>query len=171
MNSLAKTIHVLEAINDRIGRVVSWLVVAMVLLTVLIVVLRYGFNLGWIAMQEAVIYLHACVFMLALAYTLKNEGHVRVDIFYRRLSVRGRAWVNLSGCLLLLLPVCLFMLWISAPYISSAWQTLEGSHETGGLPGVYLLKTLIPISASLLLLQGLAMLLRSIQTLLRRPDQ
>ena len=171
MITLTRTIHFLEAINDRIGRLVSWLVVAMVVLTALIVVLRYGFNLGWIAMQEAVIYLHACVFMLALAYTLKNEGHVRVDIFYRRLSARGRAWINLLGCLLLLLPVCGFMFWISTPYVSSAWQTLEGSRETGGLPGVYLIKTLIPITACLLLLQGLAMILRSVKTLLLPPDQ
>ena len=95
----------LSSINESVGRAISWLTLCMVLVTFLVVVLRYAFNLGWIAMQESVTYMHALVFLLGAAYTLKHDGHVRVDIFYRRLGERGRAWVDLLGALLLLWPV------------------------------------------------------------------
>ncbi|MCP4043634.1 MAG: TRAP transporter small permease subunit [Gammaproteobacteria bacterium] len=137
----------------------------MVLVTFVVVVLRYVFNLGWIAMQESVTYMHAIVFMLGAAYTLKQNGHVRVDIFYRRMSVRGRAWVDLFGTLLLLFPTCGFIFWVSWEYVATSWSLLESSRETGGLPGVFLIKTLIPAMSTLFLLQGLALTCRSLLVL------
>ena len=131
-----------------------------------IVVLRYAFNTGWIAMQESILFMHALVFMLGAAYTLKQDGHVRVGIFYRKLGSRGKAWVDLLGTLLLLMPVSLFILWVSWDYVASSWALLEGSREAGGLPGVYLLKSSILLMTGLLILQGLAMLARSFCTLL-----
>ncbi|NIR25762.1 MAG: TRAP transporter small permease subunit, partial [Gammaproteobacteria bacterium] len=119
----------------------------MVLVTFAVVLLRYLFNTGWIAMQESITYMHALVFMLGAAYTLRHDGHVRVDIFYQKFSPRTRAWVDLLGTLLLLLPVTLFIAWVSWEYVSTAWALKEGSRETGGLPGVYLLKTAIPLMA------------------------
>jgi len=112
-------------------------------------------------MQESVLYLHATVFMLGAAYTLKHDQHVRVDLFYRRIGPRGRAWVDLAGTLLLLVPVCLFILDSSWDYVREAWAIREASPEAGGLPGVYLLKSLIPAMAVLLLIQGVAMALRA----------
>jgi len=150
----------LEAINEGIGRAVSWLSLGMVLVTFLVVVLRYLFELGWIAMQESVTYMHAVLFLAGAAYTLRHQGHVRVDIFYRKFSERGRAWVDLFGGLFLLLPMCLFIFLVSWDYVAQSWAIQETSREAGGLPGVYLLKTMMLVLAALLLLQGIASLLR-----------
>jgi TRAP-type mannitol/chloroaromatic compound transport system permease small subunit len=162
-------VRALEALSDWTGRLVSWLTLLMVLVTCGVVVLRYAFDMGWIAMQESVTYLHAAVFLIGAAYTLRHEGHVRVDIFYRRFSSRGRAWVDTLGTLLLLMPVCGFILWISWEYVLQSWSLEEGSREAGGLPLVYLLKTLILVMGGLLLLQGLASLVRNLLFLSGRP--
>ena len=130
-----------------------------------IVVLRYGFNIGSIALQESITYMHGLVFMLAIAHTLKIDGHVRVDIFYQRWGTKGRAWVNLIGSLCLLLPVCIFIMHISWDYVQTSWSYYEGSREAGGLDAVFLLKSLIPLMAALLLLQGLSEVMKSIFTL------
>ena len=152
----------LEAVNLWLGQSVSWLALAMVLVTFLVVLLRYAFDLGWIAMQESVTYMHAALFMLATAYTLGRDGHVRVDIFYsQRFSPRQRAWVDLLGTLFLLVPVCLFILVSSVHYVAASWSLHEGSREAGGLPGVWLLKTLILLMPALLLIQAAVWLLRN----------
>ncbi len=137
----------------------------MVLITFLIVVLRYGVGVGWIAMQESVMYLHAAVFMIGIAYTLAEDGHVRVDVFYRKMSMRKKYWVDALGTVFLLLPVCLFIIVYSLPYVAESWRLLESSQEAGGLPLVFLLKTLIPLGACLLLLQGCSVLIRCITQL------
>lgn len=165
VNKLADS---LDRLAGFTGRTAAWLALALVLVTFTVVLLRYLFSVGSIALQEAILYLHAGLFLLGAAYTLKADAHVRVDIFYRRLSRRTRALVDLLGALLLLLPVCAFLLWISWDYVAVAWSLREGSRETGGLPYVYLLKTLIPVGAGLLIIQGLSQALRSLATLL--PD-
>ncbi len=162
---MQKIVSAIDTINDVIGRSVAWLTLAMVLITFLVVVLRYTFSIGWIAMQESVIYLHATVFMLGAAYTLKKNAHVRVDIFYEKMSVRARAWVDLSGALLLLIPFCLFIIIVSWNYVSLSWSLFEGSRDAGGLPAVFLLKTTIPVMAGLVMLQGVAQALRSVLVL------
>ncbi len=156
----------LESLNEWLGRAVSWLTLLMVLVTFAVVVLRYAFDLGWIAMQESVTYMHAVVFLAGAAYTLKHRGHVRVDIFFNRLSNWGKAWIDLLGTLVLLVPVCLFIGWISWDYILQSWGLREASREAGGLPGVYLLKTMILVAVALLLLQGAALCLRSLLVLI-----
>jgi TRAP-type mannitol/chloroaromatic compound transport system permease small subunit len=143
--------------NEFIGRYVSWLTVAMVVVTFFIVVMRYMFNLGWIAVQESVTYMHAMVFMLGAAYTLKHDGHVRVDIFYIKASKRSRAWVDLLGALFLLIPMMVFIFLVSWDYVAESWRLLEESPETGGLPLVYLLKTNILALGALMSLQAIAM--------------
>lgn len=150
----------LERINERLGEAVSWLSLLMVMVTFAVVVLRYVFDLGWIWLQESVTYMHATLFLVGAAYTLGHEGHVRVDIFYRRFSRRTQAWVDLGGALLLLVPVCVFIFWVCWGYVMQSWALLEGSREAGGLDGVYLLKTLMLVMAALLLLQGLAQVIR-----------
>ena len=159
----------LDRLAEMSGRFIAWLTLAMVLTTVTIVMLRYLFQTGSIALQESVTYLHATVFMLGAAYTLKHDGHVRVDILYQKLTPRARAWVDLLGTLLLLFPVCLFILYTSMNYVTSAWAIQEGSREAGGLDGVYLLKTAIPLMAILLLLQGCSLLLRNILVIAGQP--
>ena len=159
---MQKIVRYIDRINDVIGRSISWLTLLMVIITFLVVVLRYVFSSGWIAMQESIIYMHSIVFMLGVAFTLKQNGHVRVDIFYERMGPRSRAWVDLLGAIFLLTPFCLFIILISWNYISLSWSLLEGSRDAGGLPAVFLLKTTIPVMAMLLMLQGVAQGLRSI---------
>ena len=136
------------------GKSVAWLTVVMVLLTFAIVVLRYGFNLGWIWLQETVTYLHVMVFTVVAAWTLQQDGHVRVDIFYAEMPAKKRALVDLLGTLIFLVPFCIFVLVIAWPYVASSWKLLEGSREAGGLPLVFLLKSLILVLPALLLGQA-----------------
>ena len=147
----------IDALNERIGQFIAWFVLAMVCVTFLVVVMRYGFNFGRIAIQESVTYMHALVFMLAGAYTLKHNEHVRVDIFYQDMSPRNKAKVNFFGTLFLLLPFSIFIVWVSYSYVSNSWKLLEGSREAGGLPLVYLLKTMIPLMAILLFIQAVSL--------------
>jgi len=137
-----------------LGRTVSWLTLVMVFLIFGIVVLRYGFNQGWIWLQESVIYLHAMVFMVAAAWAFQTDDHVRVDIFYRDKPARYKNWINLAGTLLFLIPFCLFLLIIGWAYVAASWATMESSREAGGLPLVFLLKSLILVMPALLLLQS-----------------
>jgi len=136
------------------GKSVAWLTVMMVLLTFTIVVLRYGFNLGWIWLQESLTYLHVTVFTIVAAWALQLDGHVRVDIFYAKMSERNRALTDLLGTLLFLIPFCLFILIIAWPYVANSWKLLESSREAGGLPLVFLLKSLIMVMPALLLGQA-----------------
>lgn len=154
--------HQIDRLNDWIGRTVSWLTLIMVLITFLVVLLRYLFDLGSIALQESVSYLHCMVFMLGISWTLKNNGHVRVDIIYQHCQPKRRALLDLLGTLLLLMPVSIFIFYSSLDYVANSWSQLESSREAGGLPGVFLLKTLIPLAATLLFLQGISLICRAI---------
>ncbi|MCO4799103.1 MAG: TRAP transporter small permease subunit [Colwelliaceae bacterium] len=153
---LENTISFVDKFTELTGRTIAWLTFVMVILSFSIVVLRYGFNLGWVAMQESVLYFHGIVFMLGAAYTLKVDGHVRVDIFYQRFTKKQQAKVNLFGALFLLLPVCLTIFIISFDYVAISWEIMEKSSEAGGLPLVYINKSLLLLLTSTLFLQGLA---------------
>ena len=157
----------IERLSEATGRTLAWLTLAMVIVVVVVVVARYLFDAGWIALQETATWLHGLVLMLGLAYTLKHDAHVRVDVFYRRFSARGRAWVDLVGVAVLLLPLCVFIVWSSWGYVADSWAIGERSREAGGLPGLYLLKTAIPLAALLLALQGLSMARAAVRVLRR----
>lgn len=158
----------IDWLNERIGRAVSWLVLLLVLNTFLVAVLRYGFSVGWVALQESYVWMHAIVFMVAAGYTLLHDGHVRIDIFYRVVSLKTRAWINLLGVIFLLLPSLGLIWWASYSYVALSWSRLETSQEAGGLQGLFLLKTCILIFVVLLGLQGLALAIRSILVLTGR---
>lgn len=162
----------LERVSEATGRVVAWLTLPMVIGTFVVVVLRYAFDVGYIWMQEGVVWLHAVVFMLAAAYTLKHDAHVRVDIFYRRLPPARRALVDVLGITLFLLPVSLFILGVSWDYVEVSWQRREGSQEAGGLPFPFvpLLKSTIPLTSFLLVLQGVAQLITQVLVLLGKAE-
>jgi len=159
---LIKTSGYIDAFTDGFGKRISWLILPMAILMFSVVVFRYGLNLGSIALQESVLYLHALVFMGASAFTLKNDEHVRVDVLYRRMSPVQKAWIDLTGTLLFLFPVCIFITFVSIRYVSSAWAMQETSTEPGGLPGVFLLKSLIFLLSGTLLLQGLSEIIKNI---------
>lgn len=154
--TLSACVRLIDASNDHIGRGVAWLTALMVLGTCVVVVLRYAFGIGSIALQESVTYMHALVFMLAAAYTLRSDGHVRVDIFYGKWPDTRKHWVNLLGSVFLLLPFSLFLLIASWGYVADAWARQEASVEAGGLAYVYLLKTVILVMAGQLILAALA---------------
>ncbi len=156
----------IESFIDWSGRTVSWLSLFLVLITFFIVVLRYVFDSGSIALQEITTYLHASIFLVGMAYTMQQDAHVRVDIFYSRCSKQTKAWIDLFGALFLLLPFLLFVSWVSWFYIAESWSVLEGSREAGGLPGVFLLKSLILVMTFLLGLQAFTQIARNIQTIL-----
>ncbi|MEM7283690.1 MAG: TRAP transporter small permease subunit [Pseudomonadota bacterium] len=158
-------IEKISKFNDQLGRWAAWLSLAMVLLMFTIVVLRYAFQLGSIAMQELVMYLNALIFTLGAAYTLKEQGHVRVDVFYNQFSKATRSWVDILGSLIFLLVTCGFVIWASWDYVAVSWRIREGSAESSGLQYVYLLKTCLLLLPTLLALQGIAELFRSIQSL------
>ena len=160
--------RVLSALCALVGRAVAWLTLGMVMLTAAVVVLRYGFGFGRIYLQEIITYLHAAVFMLAAAWTLQLDGHVRMDVLYRSLKPRTQARVDLVGTVFFLLPTAGLLLWLSYDYAGKAWELREASRETGGLPFLYLLKTVMPVASGLLVLQGLAGIFRHAGQRVRR---
>lgn len=162
---LLRALALMDSLSLRLGRGLAWLSLLLVLAMTAVVLLRYGFGLGSAWLQDALIYLHASLFMLGASYALRRDAHVRVDVFYRRLSVRGQAWVNLGGTLVFLLPFALFVLWSSWPYVRISWLIREGSADPGGIPALFLLKSLIPAMAVLLLMQGCAEILRALAIL------
>ncbi len=150
---------------------IYWLTLLMVLVQSLIVLLRYVFGEGMIALQEAMLYMHGMLFLLAAGYTLLADGHVRVDLIYREARPRTKAWIDLAGALLLLIPVMAVIFWLAWPYVIGSWMVLEGSRETSGLPAVFLLKTCILLFALMMWVQGIGMAARKAALLVRPPAQ
>jgi TRAP-type mannitol/chloroaromatic compound transport system permease small subunit len=144
-----------------IGRAVAWCCLYIALAEFAVVVLRYAFGIGSIRLQESVLYAHATLFLLAAAWTLQVGGHVRVDIFYASANPRTRAVIDLVGAVVFLFPVAIAIAVLSLPYVERSWAIFERSREASGLPFVYLLKTLIPLFALLLGLQGIAQAIRA----------
>lgn len=169
-------INALDRLTDLGGRILALLTLLLTATLFITVLMRYGFRINALplgdlslsrqAMEESVLYMHCILFMLASAYTLRNDAHVRVDVFYRRFSPRNRAIVDLAGSLFLLLPMAGFILYSSLDYVAFAWKLQEKSQEASGLPWVYLLKTLIPLMGALLIGQALVEALRNLARLL-----
>lgn len=147
--------------HQALGHIVAWGMLSLIILAALVVILRYGFNVGSVALQEAVLYNHAILFMLGMGYTLLQNKHVRVDVFYNRGSPSQKAWIDLIGGVFFALPVVIFIFWSSWDYVLSSWHIHEASAEAGGLPYVYLLKTVILLMAALLGLQSLSLIAES----------
>jgi len=167
MQGLFSAIHQrLSAFTEKLGQLISWLTFAMTILMFTLVVLRYVFSFNLIFLQESVLYLHAIVFLLGAGYTFKANEHVRVDILYRTLPEHKQALVNLFGCLFLLLPMMTFIGIISWEYISFSWSMMEKSQEAGGLPFVYLLKSMILGMVFTVCIQGIAEICRCLALLL-----
>lgn len=171
MPRLLKLADAIDSLNDRVGRGVAWLALGLVLVQCALVAMRYVFGVASVVVQESLIYGHGVLFVLAAGYTLRHDGHVRVDIFYRTAGPAGRAWIDLIGALLLLLPFCALLWWTAWPYVASSWAIREGSREQSGIPAVYLLKTGVLAFAALVALQGVSMMIRSAATLAGFPSR
>jgi TRAP-type mannitol/chloroaromatic compound transport system permease small subunit len=162
---LAAFVRFIDRLNDAIGRGIAWLTLAMVLITFSVVILRYVYSIGWVWMQESYVWLHGIVFMVGAGYTLLHNGHVRVDIIYRPSDYRYKAVIDILGSLLLLLPLVGLVFVTSFGYVADSWIRLEESREAGGLPGLFLLKSMVLVFCVLLGLQGLALAGRSLLAL------
>ncbi len=160
----------LDRFSALLGKGVSWLTLFMVVVTCVVVIMRYVFDAGLIWLQESVTWMHAVVFMLGAAYTLRREEHVRVDVFYRAMSPQRRAWVDLIGVVIFLLPVCVFLGWKSFDFVTQSWSIREASRESGGLPYPFvpMLKSVILLMPIAVALQGLSLFLRSLRTIRER---
>ena len=147
------------------GRAIAWLLPVMVVLICLVVVLRYAFNSNTTLLHEVVLYLHASLFLLGASHALYTDSHVRVDVFYRHFSVRQKAWINAIGSIVFLLPFCVLIVLSSWDFVLQSWQIKEVSVDPSGLPFVYLLKALLPLSAIMLMLQAVAEVFNSLSVL------
>ncbi|GIX09781.1 TRAP transporter small permease subunit [Elioraea sp.] len=171
MDLIAAVTRALDRFTDAVGRAVMWLAVLLVLAQLAVVLLRYGFSTSFIQLQESVIYTHASLFMLGIAYTLLHEGHVRVDILYAEMSPRRCAWIDLVGVIVAIVPFATLVLWTCWPFVAASWRIREGAIAYGGLPFQYLLKSLIPAMALLLLVAAIGHLGRCVLTIAgRRAD-
>ena len=168
---LISSIRILDGLSQRLSHIIGWLPLLMALLTVLVVVLRYGFGVGAIAAQESVIYLHGALFMLGASCTLHMGGHVRVDVLYQRFTPRTKAWIDALGHVMFTLPLCALVGVASQDYVIESWVARETSPEPGGIPAVFLLKTLLPAMALLLALQALSEIMKSLKSLVAEVSQ
>lgn len=160
----------IDRISIFTGKAAAWLTLFMVIVTFVVVVMRYVFDAGLIWLQESVIWMHAAAFMLGAAYTLQQEDHVRVDVFYRNMTPKRQALIDLTGVVVFLFPLCFFLGWKSFDFVAASWSLREASRESGGLPYplIPLLKSVLVFMPAAVALQGLSLLLRSLQTLRQR---
>jgi len=170
VSALESFVRAVDSLNDKIGRAIAWLTLAMVLITFTVVVLRYVYAIGWVWLQESYVWLHGIVFMVGAGYTLLHDGHVRVDVLYRPRGHRYKAVIDLLGSLLLLMPMIVMVTLASYDYVLDSWVRLEVSREAGGMPGLFLLKSVILLFCGLLGLQGLALAARSVLVLSGHPE-
>ena len=171
MYALGAFARTVDAINDWIGRTTAWLTLGAVVIAFAVVVMRKAFNLGFIWMQDLYVWQHAVVFMVGAGYTFLHGGHVRVDIFYINAGRRGRAWIDLFGTLVFLLPWLIVVAWTSWPFVLRSWRLFEPSAQPNGLAGVFILKTMILVFTFVVGIQALSVIARSILTLSGADDR
>jgi len=169
-NVYKNLIHFVDLLIERLGNVLNVLMMALVCVVIAVVIGRYFFDIGSIALQELTTYLHATVFMLGISYTLKHDEHVRVDIFYRNFSEKRQAIVNVIGGLMFIFPMSIFIGWSSWDYVLASWSIMETSTENNGLPFIYLLKTVMLIMPFLLAIQGLITVAKNLLALYGSPS-
>lgn len=157
MQSLKKIIAGIDIVNEQVGRVVSWATLFLVIVTFTDVVMRYSLNISFVFTQELEWHVFAFIFLIGAGYTLKADGHVRVEVFYGRLGPKGKGWINLIGVLFFLIPSSLIFIKTGIPFVVKSFQVLEGSPDPGGIPFRFILKACIPIGYALILLQGISL--------------
>jgi len=171
METLKRIADRIDALNEWVGRGVSWVTTALVAVVFGDVVMRYVFNISFVFTQELEWHLFAFIFLIGAGYTLLHDGHVRVDIIYQRLSTKARAWVNLIGCLVFLFPGCVLIIGTSIDFVWESMKILEGSPDPGGIPLRFLLKSCIPIGFVLFGLQGVSLFIRSLLIIKGEADE
>jgi len=171
MNGIKRYIKTIDWINEKTGMFASWLTTLLVINVFYDTVMRYAFNKGHIALQELEWHIFSVIFLVGAAYTLKYDGHVRVDIFYTKLSSKAKAWIDFVCTFAFLIPFCLIIIYSTIGFISNSWAVAETSPDPGGLPARYILKAIIPAGFFLLLLQGIAQSFKSLLHLMGQDIQ
>jgi len=166
MGVFIKLCRWIDTLNTWVGRVVAWATALVVAVVFIDVVMRYAFNVSFVFTQELEWHLFAFIFLMGAGYTLLKDGHVRVDIFYQKMSPKGQAWINLLGVIFFLIPGCYMVITTSIPFVYHAWSIMEGSPDPGGIPYRFILKSCIPAGFVLILLQGLSLGVKSLLTIL-----
>lgn len=169
IEAMRKAARALDAFAEGVGALASHLVLGMTAVAFAVVALGFFFRLGWVWLQESVVYMHGMLFMSAAAYALRRDEHVRIDVFYAKMSARGKAWVNLGGTLFLLFPSLGFLFWTCFPFVADSWRVWEGAYESGGVPASFALKSFILFFVFSVALQGISLALSSLATLLAAP--
>ena len=167
---LIKISSLFDKLNEFVGKNISWFIILMGIVQLAIVMSRYIYGIGFLKLQELLIYLHGSLFTLAAGYTLLKDEHVRVDLIYREASQKYKSLINIFGTLIFLIPFCLLTFSTSLPYVRRSWKILEGSPETSGLNAVFILKTVLIIFPILLLLQSFSIIIRSSVSLIRKEN-
>jgi TRAP-type mannitol/chloroaromatic compound transport system permease small subunit len=164
VNVLLSLARLIDALTERIGRLVIWLVLVATLISAGNALARYALGESSNAWLEIQWYLFGAMFLLGAGYTLKHNGHVRIDIFYNRFGARGQAWIDLVGGVLFLLPMAILLTWLAWPMFLDAWHTHEMSPDAGGLVR-WPVKLLLPLGFCLLALQGVAEVIKRLGVL------
>ncbi|MFO7713209.1 TRAP transporter small permease subunit [Desulfosarcina sp.] len=166
LNLLKGVSNAIDRSNEAVGRLVSWVTVLLILLVFIDVLMRYLFRTSFVFVQELEWHLFAFIFLIGAGYTLLHDGHVRVDIIYQRLGVKGKAWINLLGVIFFLIPGCYLVISTSWHFVSNSFSMLEGSPDPGGIPYRFIVKGTVTVGYVLLLLQGISMGLHALLQLL-----
>jgi len=175
MNALRRLSQMIDALNDRIGVMIRWLALFMVLVGAISAVARYfarsqQWTLNLTPATEMQWYFFSIIFLLGAAYGLNHNVHVRVDVMYERYSPKTQAWIDLAGSILFLIPFSLMMLWVSFPAVRASWQVREASPDPGGLPR-YPIKILILVSFALLVLQAISQIVKQVDVILGNRER
>jgi TRAP-type mannitol/chloroaromatic compound transport system permease small subunit len=171
MKFLVMICRAIDTLNEWVGRVVAWATFVVVLVVFVDVVMRYAFNTSFVFVQELEWHLFAFIFLMGAGYTLLKDGHVRVDIFYQRMSDKARAWINFLGVIFFLLPGCYMIMATSWPFVYNAWAVMEGSPDPGGIPLRFIIKGTIPAGFVLITLQGISLGIKSFLTIIGRERE
>jgi TRAP-type mannitol/chloroaromatic compound transport system permease small subunit len=166
LNAIKKFSRWIDTLNQWVGRGVSWVTLALVLVVFVDVVMRYLFNTSFVFTQELEWHLFGFIFLMGAGYTLLHDGHVRVDIIYQRVGLKPRAWINLCGVILFLIPGCIMVITTSFKFALNAFEIMEGSPDPGGIPFRFVIKSCIPVGFTLLLLQGISLGMHSVMQIL-----
>jgi TRAP-type mannitol/chloroaromatic compound transport system permease small subunit len=156
----------IDNMNEWVGSGVAWVTLGLVLVVFVDVVMRYLLNKSYVFTQELEWHLFGFIFLIGAGYTLLHDGHVRVDIIYQRLGIKGRAWTNLLGVILFLIPGCIMVITTSWQFAANSFSMMEGSPDPGGIPFRFIIKGCIPVGFTLLLLQGFSLGLHSFMQIL-----
>lgn len=166
MKGLKSFINFIESINEYLGRGVSWITFGLVVLVFVDVVMRYAFKTSFVFVQEMEWHMFSVIFLLGAGYTLLHDEHVRVDIFYQRMSKKSRAWINLLGTTFFLFPGCYMIIATAIPFAMDSYSVMEGSPDPGGVPFRFILKACVPVGFVFVMLQGISLFLKSLMTVL-----